>query len=407
MDQGPYRRSAQAQQGLPLSNLQYGELASSCPSTQAALRHPSSFDGLPRAQSEHHFMTSSSSATSLVPAYNHMNPMSMTMPQPQMWDDQLQMSSFEDQNGHSYYNNYSSFAANDNDSVLDVPRFVPSELHSNSLNDNNMHVAYSPSYIAKSSKPSYFNGSLDRSHLSFNGLGSSSDFARLSISRSPLLKLEHDDMCGDPLQFERAPAFILPSSETSDDGGFSSREMTAVDDGEQTAEEPYAKLIHRALMSAPNHSMVLQEIYQWFRENTIKGSVKDGNKGWMNSIRHNLSMNAVSLPSLCSLSNFAINPYSHCTGIQEDRAQDARRRDQEVHRMGPGRIRNQRWRSIHHTIPQRYQRKEIHTKRSSCRHTPGIGPQGRQCHERQQEPLPATTQQGGAEGFTTCSRARG
>ncbi|KUJ24529.1 winged helix DNA-binding domain-containing protein, partial [Mollisia scopiformis] len=52
----------------------------------------------------------------------------------------------------------------------------------------------------------------------------------------------------------------------------------------------YAKLIYRALMSAPNHSMVLQEIYQWFRDNTAKGA-SDG-KGWMNSIRHNLSMNA-------------------------------------------------------------------------------------------------------------------
>ncbi|KAK4202957.1 hypothetical protein QBC40DRAFT_337984 [Triangularia verruculosa] len=54
-------------------------------------------------------------------------------------------------------------------------------------------------------------------------------------------------------------------------------------------EEPYAKLIYRAFMSKPNHAMTLQEIYQWFRENTDKG--KDDTKGWQNSIRHNLSMN--------------------------------------------------------------------------------------------------------------------
>ncbi|KAK3309413.1 uncharacterized protein B0T15DRAFT_2462 [Chaetomium strumarium] len=54
-------------------------------------------------------------------------------------------------------------------------------------------------------------------------------------------------------------------------------------------EEPYAKLIYRAFLSTPRRAMTLQEIYQWFRENTDKG--KTESKGWQNSIRHNLSMN--------------------------------------------------------------------------------------------------------------------
>jgi hypothetical protein len=83
----------------------------------------------------------------------------------------------------------------------------------------------------------------------------------------------------------------MQPSEGSDDSGGSSREMTAVEFDDLGPDEPYAKLIYRALMSAPNHSMVLQEIYQWFRDNTTKGS--SDSKGWMNSIRHNLSMNAV------------------------------------------------------------------------------------------------------------------
>jgi Forkhead domain len=58
------------------------------------------------------------------------------------------------------------------------------------------------------------------------------------------------------------------------------------------AEEPYAQLIYRAFMSQPRHAMTLQEIYQWFRENTDKANSES--KGWQNSIRHNLSMNAVS-----------------------------------------------------------------------------------------------------------------
>lgn len=57
------------------------------------------------------------------------------------------------------------------------------------------------------------------------------------------------------------------------------------------SDEPYAQLIYRAFMSRANKSMTLQEIYQWFRENTDKA--KSTGKGWQNSIRHNLSMNGV------------------------------------------------------------------------------------------------------------------
>ncbi|KAF2840927.1 winged helix DNA-binding domain-containing protein, partial [Patellaria atrata CBS 101060] len=55
-------------------------------------------------------------------------------------------------------------------------------------------------------------------------------------------------------------------------------------------DEPYAKLIFRALKETPGHTMVLKDIYAWFMENTDKASNKES-KGWQNSIRHNLSMN--------------------------------------------------------------------------------------------------------------------
>ena len=60
--------------------------------------------------------------------------------------------------------------------------------------------------------------------------------------------------------------------------------------------EPYAQLIYRALMSTPEHKMVLREIYEWFEKHTDKARSKGskGTKGWQNSIRHNLSMNGVS-----------------------------------------------------------------------------------------------------------------
>ena len=77
-------------------------------------------------------------------------------------------------------------------------------------------------------------------------------------------------------------------------GGDSSEE-------ESISDLPYSQLIFQALMSAEGYRMPLQEIYNWFEEHTNKG--KDPScKGWQNSIRHNLSMNAVSTqPSLTIL----------------------------------------------------------------------------------------------------------
>jgi hypothetical protein len=66
----------------------------------------------------------------------------------------------------------------------------------------------------------------------------------------------------------------------------------------KTAETPYAQLIYQAFMSNPRHALKLQEIYQWFLENTDKGQPGQG-KGWQNSIRHNLSMNGVGI--ICPL----------------------------------------------------------------------------------------------------------
>ena len=75
-------------------------------------------------------------------------------------------------------------------------------------------------------------------------------------------------------------------------------------DGEGGANsEPYAQLIYRALMSAPNHAMVLKEIYEWFEQNTDKAKIAPSSsaKGWQNSIRHNLSMNGVRVLAIINL----------------------------------------------------------------------------------------------------------
>ncbi|KAI4660171.1 uncharacterized protein J4E79_005976 [Alternaria viburni] len=61
-------------------------------------------------------------------------------------------------------------------------------------------------------------------------------------------------------------------------------------DGVIDKEQPYAQLIYQALLNAPNNTMILRDIYEWFKANTDKASASE-TKGWQNSIRHNLSMN--------------------------------------------------------------------------------------------------------------------
>jgi hypothetical protein len=72
-----------------------------------------------------------------------------------------------------------------------------------------------------------------------------------------------------------------------------SRPMVYTEDDEENPDDkPYARLIYEALMQAPGHRMMLRDIYEWFRLNTIKAQ-DNGTNGWQNSIRHNLSMNKV------------------------------------------------------------------------------------------------------------------
>ena len=94
-----------------------------------------------------------------------------------------------------------------------------------------------------------------------------------------------------------------PESEYPDGSSTATPNVDESDGEVGSNSEPYAQLIYRALKSAPNHSMVLKEIYEWFEQNTDKAKHVPGTtstKGWQNSIRHNLSMNGARKPiSFC------------------------------------------------------------------------------------------------------------
>jgi len=301
MNPGEYQRRPQMHD-LPM-DFQYdgSQVASSQPADGMPL-----FDGLPRTPSEQQLL---SSWPPTMNNYNFTSPMQTAQASAEWANPTYASTDFDDTpltNDYSYYSHYSSTfpGAHQNDAfsrglTLDgVPRTWQLSHDSRLPSDGMADLkAYEPSiYMIEQSREEPADFAVMRPDLVYDRHDSSRDFPR-SISGSP--KIEKETICNDLLGFGRAARSKMQMSEASDDSGNSSREMTAVDFEDHGADEPYAKLIYRALMSAPNHSMVLQEIYQWFRDNTAKGS--SDTKGWMNSIRHNLSMNAVSylLPPFC------------------------------------------------------------------------------------------------------------
>jgi hypothetical protein len=55
----------------------------------------------------------------------------------------------------------------------------------------------------------------------------------------------------------------------------------------------YAQLLYKCLKEAPDHTMALKKVYEWVLQHSQKARDSPGT-GWQNSVRHNLSMNAVS-----------------------------------------------------------------------------------------------------------------
>lgn len=119
---------------------------------------------------------------------------------------------------------------------------------------------------------------------------------------------EQDGFCNDQISQESMFRYSATPFGGSEVG-------SPADDFHIDRDEPYAQRIFRCLKETPNHTMVLKDIYKWFKDNTEKG--QDPNqKGWQNSIRHNLSMNKVQ-----SAPHRQQKPSAKfITGIQQNRA---------------------------------------------------------------------------------------
>lgn len=296
MNSGQYHHRLQ-EHGLPM-NYQYSEP----PESLQSIHRTFAFDGLPRTQPDQNSMIPHPVSGPNLFHSNYSLSNQMSIPQALLpWGDLNQLPSHLDElDPNGYYEYSSNITGNSPDNSFlrrinfsETPRCMPDDIglhheHNMSLDDvygqSSLYTANAPR------KPGCQLLSSTRSSTGFIAVDNLRDPSQLSLSTSPRGDTERD-VVDSGMLFDKVSPFRLPSSQASEDGGASSREMTAVEGEEPTSDEPYAKLIYRALMSKPNHSMVLQEIYQWFRENTVKGS--SDTKGWMNSIRHNLSMNAV------------------------------------------------------------------------------------------------------------------
>jgi hypothetical protein len=148
-----------------------------------------------------------------------------------------------------------------------------------------------PGYLVHPPREFCMEAMTDGHAIGYVADGNSREFSHLSISRSPTM--ESLVPTSTPAAVEHTPTLAnVPSSKASEYGDDEGAEGSQSAPEERISDEPYAKLIYRALLGAQDHRMALQEIYQWFIENTDKGSLTTS--GWRNSIRHNLSMNAVS-----------------------------------------------------------------------------------------------------------------
>jgi hypothetical protein len=113
----------------------------------------------------------------------------------------------------------------------------------------------------------------------------------LPISDVPAL--EYDSTSADEVAsaYSRRHWTDSPMADEMD----SSPTFGEADDNLENSDPCYAELLRLALMEKEDdHTMLLKDLYEWVRTHSSKAQ-DPSNKGWQNSVRHNLSMNAVSL----------------------------------------------------------------------------------------------------------------
>ena len=189
------------------------------------------------------------------------------------------------------------------DGVSSCPRIYANDVEMCSVSDREAGMgSYPPHYYLvdprkqQLTSPLRLSSNSDTETVANGGLCA---FRSLQIeARTSAQDERHDGLLSTPSARAASPtdhSHLLVKQECSDQYlSPSLSERTRDDESDVGENEPYAKLIYKALLSAPGHRMVLKDIYDWFIAHTDK-SKNPSQKGWQNSIRHNLSMNGVSM----------------------------------------------------------------------------------------------------------------
>ena len=118
------------------------------------------------------------------------------------------------------------------------------------------------------------------------------------------LKVEHDDESGGlPNPQHHIQHTPVPEPDCDSETG---RDDKVV----KKYEGPYNNLLYICLKQAKGRTMSLKDIYEWIKRHTEKAT-DPSEKGWQNSVRHNLSMNAVSILPTRNIQNDLTNQSRH------------------------------------------------------------------------------------------------
>ena len=188
--------------------------------------------------------------------------------------------------------------------IDDIPQFTePSVPHALTSN-HNMPAAYTSQCIPSASLPpaAFSKEPLPIDQYSNNGLVPFGNTSRNSFFHSQILPLSdvpalEYDSTPDTNAYGRRQWTDSPMSDEID--GLAGSGET--DDSLENSDPCYAELLRQALMEKKDdHTMLLKDLYEWVRTHSSKAQ-ESGNKGWQNSVRHNLSMNAVGVSDRSSI----------------------------------------------------------------------------------------------------------
>lgn len=182
--------------------------------------------------------------------------------------------------------------------IGDMPQFTEPSMPLALRPDHSMPGTYTSQGIPSASLPPavFSKEPLLIDQYSTNGLGAFDTTSRNSFFHSQILPLSDVpaldyDSTPDMNAYGRRQWTDSPLPDEID--GLAGSGET--DDSLENSDPCYAELLRQALMEKKDdHTMLLKDLYEWVRTHSSKAQ-ESGNKGWQNSVRHNLSMNAVGI----------------------------------------------------------------------------------------------------------------